>query len=174
MTNEALSKRLQRCTAPKIWRAMDPENRLKAATALWEPGFAKPEEMAGAMMAIAAARRSRVQSVQQAPKQKRAEYLSKILAPPEGVASCLLYAYHLAHKTDMMGHFLDALEIQHENGKITDEFEVPDGEKLDQGVGSLLEAFDRKDVVTYVGTLISQDLETWEGLVEVLEKRNLD
>jgi len=173
MSNREASERAVQYTAIRIWRALRPEERLKAAAAIWEPGFAKPEEVAGALAAIANARRSRIQSIREAPKAKRAGYLAGMVVLPDGVAAALLYAYHMAHKIPMMRRFLELLEIEHEEGKITSEIDPPGEEKLASCVDLLLAEFDGSEVAIYLQTLFNQDPETWAGLEAVIESRKL-
>lgn len=173
MTNRAASEGVAAYTAIRIWRALPAEERMKAATAIWEPDMAKPDEVAGALAAIASARKSRIQSIREAPKAKRASYLAGMVVLPEGVAAALLYAYHMAYKVPMMCRFLDLLGIEHEEGRITTEFEPPGEEKLAAGVDSLLAERDRKEVGIYLQTLVHQDPDTWGGLRKVIESREL-
>jgi len=173
MSSRAASEEAAKYTAIRIWRAMAPEERLKAAAAIWEPDMAKPEEVAGALAAIASARKSRVQSIRETPKARRSSYLASLVVLPDGVAAALLYAYHMAHKVPMMCRLLDLLGIEHEGGKITAEMEPPGEEKLASGVDGLLGEYDRKEVAIYLMTLLNQDPETWEGLAKVIASREL-
>jgi len=173
MTNRTAPEGLEAYTAIRIWRSMPHEERLKAAAAIWEPDMAKPEEVAAALAALASARKSRIQSIREAPKARRASWLAGMVVLPDGVASALLYSYHMAHKVPMMCRFLDLIGIQHESGRITEEFEPPTGEALASGVDSLLEERERKEVAVYLQTLVHQDPETWGTLVKVIEERQL-
>jgi hypothetical protein len=65
----------------------------------------------------------------------------------------------------MMGAFLDALGIAHQDGLIKDESPAaPEAATLDQAVATLSAAYPRTDVARYFWTLLWQDPETWSGL----------
>jgi hypothetical protein len=65
----------------------------------------------------------------------------------------------------MMGAFLDALGIEHEDGLIKDETpKAPDADTLDKAVTTLAAAYPKADVTRYFWTLLWQDPETWGGL----------
>ena len=65
----------------------------------------------------------------------------------------------------MMGAFLDALGIAHEDGLIKDESPVkPDDATLDAGVKTLAAAYPKPAVARYFWALLWQDPETWGGL----------
>jgi hypothetical protein len=81
------------------------------------------------------------------------------------VAARLLVAYHLAHQRPMMGTFLDALGIAHEEGLINDEdVEAPPEEKLAAAANAIGAAYPADDVALYLSTLTWQDPDTWGGL----------
>jgi hypothetical protein len=65
----------------------------------------------------------------------------------------------------MMGAFLDALGIEHDNGLITsEEVAAPEPEKLAEGVRALREAFAPEAVRLYLHTLVLLDGDTRAGL----------
>ena len=65
----------------------------------------------------------------------------------------------------MMGAFLDALGIAHEDGLIKDESPVkPEDAKLDEAVKTLSAAYPKANVARYFWALLWQDSETWGGL----------
>lgn len=68
----------------------------------------------------------------------------------------------------MMGAFLDALGIAHENGLIKDDGAVPDADKVAPAVAALKEKFPADDVSLYLQTLICQDPEAWGALKDLL------
>jgi hypothetical protein len=90
----------------------------------------------------------------------------------ELVAARLLIAYHLAHQRPMMGSFLDALGIAHEDGLIADEnVEPPSEEKLHAAAKTLAAAYPAEDVALYLTTLVWQDFDTWGALADTPESR---
>ena len=70
----------------------------------------------------------------------------------------------------MMGEFLDALGIAHENGLITEEnVPKPDRERLKAAVAQLASSHPPEDVALYLSTLVSQDPDTWGDLAVAAE-----
>jgi hypothetical protein len=72
--------------------------------------------------------------------------------------------YHLAAQRPMMGAFLDALGIAHENGLIQEGSVAPDQAKLGPAVTALANAYPAADVSIYLNTLLCHDPETWGAL----------
>jgi hypothetical protein len=67
----------------------------------------------------------------------------------------------------MMAAFLDLLGVAHENGLITDEnLAKPDTAKVKAAAKDLSAQFPADDVSLYMATLVSQDPETWEALID--------
>lgn len=148
----------------QLWKQLSPERRLQAAEAFWSDSNASVEH-AEAIIAIAQRIKFRPKSVIALPVEKKAKHLVAVGAVSELVAARLLVAYHLAHQRPMMGAFLDALGIAHEEGLINDEdMEAPPAERLAQAAKTLEEKFPADDVALYLSTLWWQDPETWGGL----------
>ena len=73
---------------------------------------------------------------------KRARHLAGLVQVSDLLAARLVISYHLEHQRPMMGAFLDALGIAHEDGLIKDESPVkPDEATLDAGVKTLAAAY---------------------------------
>jgi hypothetical protein len=70
----------------------------------------------------------------------------------------------------MMGAFLDALGIAHENGLIEEENVKPDEAKVAPAARAIAKTFPAEDVALYLNTLLCQDPETWKGLSDVPER----
>ena len=88
----------------------------------------------------------------------------------EMVAARLLVTYHLAHQRPMMGAFLDALGVAHEDGIIADEdMKAPPAETLAEAAKKLAAAYPASDVALYLSTLTWQDPETWGALSSLPE-----
>jgi hypothetical protein len=114
----------------------------------------------------------RTKSVVSMPRDKKARQLVALPAVSELVAARLLVAYHLERQRPMMGSFLDALGIAHENGLIEDEeMPPPEAEKLRGAATAIAGQYPREDVALYLSTLVWQDPETWGGLTESPEIR---
>jgi len=148
----------------RLWRLMPLEPRASAAAAFWRDEQAALEQ-AEAVALIARQIKFRPKSVLALPVEKKAKHLATMAQVSDVLAARLLVAYHLEHQRPMMGAFLDALGIAHEDGLIKDESpKAPDAETLDRGVAALAAAYPKADVARYFWTLLWQDPETWGGL----------
>jgi hypothetical protein len=153
----------------QLWKQLSPDRKLQAAEAFWADENAAVEQ-AEAVANIALRLKFRTKSVAALPLERKTKYLLTLPGLSELVAARLLVAYHLAHQRMMMGAFLDALGIKHENGLIEDdEMAPPTPEALKQAATTLAGAYPPEDVATYLSTLIWQDPETWGALSEAPE-----
>jgi hypothetical protein len=153
----------------QLWKRLSPERKLQAADAFWrdENGSA---EQAEAIALIAQRLKFRIKSVVSLPVEKKAKHLAAMPGISELVAARLLVAFHLATQRPMMGAFLDALGIKHENGLIEDEdMTPPSEEKLREAAQTLKASYPAEDVALYFTTLVWQDPETWGALAEAPE-----
>jgi hypothetical protein len=147
-----------------LWKAMSEAQRRQAAEAFWQDRDSLVEQ-AEVMAIIARKLNFRYKSVQALPIARRVSHLMALGNVSDGVAGRLLIAYHLSAQRPMMGAFLDALGIPHENGLIAqEETPKPDADKLAAAAASLRSAFPEADVELYFSTLMLQDPETWGGL----------
>lgn len=64
----------------------------------------------------------------------------------------------------MMGAFLDALGIAHENGLIQEDEVKPDAAKIGPAVDAIAQQFPPDQVRLYLNTLLCQDPATWSAL----------
>jgi hypothetical protein len=152
----------------QLWKQLSSERKLQAADAFWRDENAAIEQ-AEAVATIAQRIKFRPKSVLTMPVDKKARQLASLGAVSELVAARLLVAYHLAHQRPMMGAFLTALGIKHEDGLIEDEeLQAPEPEKLKAAAKTLTASYPREDVTLYLTTLTWQDPETWGGLAEAL------
>ena len=94
--------------------------RVAAAAAFWRDEQAALEQ-AEAVALIARQIKFRPKSVLALPVEKKARHLAGMAQVSDLLAARLLMAYHLEHQRPMMGAFLDALGIKHEEGLITEE-----------------------------------------------------
>lgn len=138
--------------------------RASAADAFWRDEQAGLEQ-AEAVALIARQIKFRPKSVLSLPIDRKARHLAGLAQVSDLVAARLLVAYHLTHQRPMMGAFLDALGIAHDQGLITAESpEAPTPARLDTAVRTLAAAYPAADVARYFWTLLWQDPETWGGL----------
>ena len=155
----------------QLWKQLSAERRLQAAAAFWRDEHA-PAEQAEAVMTIAQRIKFRPKSVVALPIDRRARQLANLNAVSELVAARLLVDYHLDQQRPMMGRFLDALGVKHENGLIDDEnLEAPDAERLKAAARAIAAEHPAEDVAVYLATLVWQDPETWGSLTEAPERQ---
>jgi hypothetical protein len=155
----------------QLWKQLSADRKLKAAEAFWADDNAAIEQ-AEAVTAIAQRIKFRAKSVVAMPHEKKARQLVALGSVSELVAARLLVAYHLAEQRAMMGGFLDALGIAHENGLIADdEVQPPPAEHRREAAGAIGRTYPAEDVALYLSTLIWQDPDTWGGLADVPESR---
>jgi len=148
----------------RLWRLMPLDLRVAAAGAFWADEQAALEQ-AEAVALIARQIKFRPQSIMTLPIDKRAKHLGGLVQVSDLLAARLVIAYHLEHQRPMMGAFLDALGIAHEDGLIKDESPTtPDVATLDTGVKTLAATYPKAEVARYFWALLWQDPETWGGL----------
>jgi len=153
----------------KLWKRIPQEKRLEASTAFWQDDEESVEQQAEALLAIASQYRFRPKTVRTLPLDKKVKYLATLPGLSDSVAGRVLVAYHLAHQRPMLGAFLDALGIAHDNGVLTgQDLAAPDAEKLKGAAETLRAAFPPADVDLYFQTLLVQDPETWGALADLL------
>jgi hypothetical protein len=148
----------------QLWKQLSPERKAQAVDAFWRDENAAAEQ-ADAVASIAQRLKFRPKSAMALPLEKKARYLLSMPAVSEIVAARLLVVYHLEHQRPMMGAFLDALGIKHENGLIdTDDVPKPEAATLEKAAKAIAAGYPADDVRLYFETLSMQDPETWAGL----------
>jgi hypothetical protein len=156
-------------TATRLWKTLAKEDRLLAAASFWRD---TPAELAGsALGAVVRARKLRPQVARTLSDEQRTQALAGVLEPGETVAASLLVALHLAARRPLLGAFLDALGLPHEDGVLKEEEgsqPVPDVKSLQAAAVQLKAAFAPNEVATYLNTLWLQDPERWAGLERVI------
>ena len=154
----------------QLWKTLSPERKLQAAEAFWKDDEAGLEQ-AEAIALIAQKIKFRAKSVVAMASDKKARYLASFPVVSELVAARLLVAYHLAHQRPMMGSFLDAAGIAHDNGMIADdEVKPPEAGTLRAAATAIAGQYPAPDVALYLSTLLWQDAETWGALAEAPER----
>jgi len=145
------------------------ERRVDAAGLFWDDEHSADQQME-AVAALATHMKFRPRSVITLAPEKRAKYLAQLPTVTDTIAARALVNYHLERQRPMMGAFLDLLGIAHENGLISEEnLPKPEDAKVKQAAKDLAEKYPADDVSLYLATLVSQDPETWESLVEIVE-----
>ena len=153
----------------QLWKQLSPEKKRLAADSFWRDEHANTEQ-AEAIHLIAQRIKFRVKSVVAMPVEKKSHYVLAMPAISETMAARLLVAYHLDHQRPMMGAFLDALGIAHEDGLIQDETVTPDATKMPAAVAVIAKQYPAADVAIYLNTLLVQDPATWSGLQDLPER----
>ena len=157
----------------QLWKQLDPDRKRQAADAFWRDENAANEQ-AEAIGLIAQRIKFRLKSVITMPVEKKSQYVLSMPAVSEMLAARLLVAYHLAHQRPMMGAFLDALGISHEEGIIAEEdVKPPSADALKKTASSLAASYPAGDVSLYLSTLVWQDPDTWGALAELPESQSV-
>jgi hypothetical protein len=149
-------------TAARLWKRMTFEQRQRAARAFWRDETLTADH-AQAIQQIAKHNKLRPKTVVGLDAEGKARYLANVPVADE-LATRLLVLYHLAEQPAMMGTFLDALGIAHENGLIRDSNVTPDPARLPAAVAALANSYPAADVSLYLDTLICHDPATWGAL----------
>jgi len=159
-------------TPSRLWRKMNLEQRQRVARAFWDDEEGTNDQVQAALL-IAQQKKFRPKTVIALDLARKTRHLASLITLPDAIAGRALIAYHLAEQRPMMGAFLDALGIAHENGLIQQEEGVkPEAAKVGPAAAELATKFPQSDVQLYLSTLLSQDPETWEGLRDVPELRD--
>ena len=154
-------------TSPaQLWASLDPATRVEAARALYAHDWGEAPTRREADATIMHGMRFRETAVRQLPVEKRAQYLARSVRPADSLASSLLLAFHLAHRREILGAFLDALKIPHHGGLIDEKHDVkaPSDALLAKAIAAIEKSFPRDQVDLYLATLFVLDRDTWGGL----------
>ena len=155
----------------RLWKRMTAEQRQAAAEPFWADEQSTDQQIE-AVALIASHMKFRTKSVLGLPAEKRIKYLASLPTITDSIVARALVSYHLERQRPMMSAFLDELGITHENGLIADEaVPAPPSEKLSAAAKALAGRFPIEDVRLYFSTLVSQDPETWGGLVDELQQK---
>jgi hypothetical protein len=152
-------------TATRLWKSLTPDERLRAASTLFaEP---PPELIGTAIGALVKARHLRPQAARALAPDAQARILATVLDPGESLAQGLLVGLHLAERRPLLGAFLDALKLPHEDGILKEEeaeAASPVSESDARVALGALASFPDDQVRTYLNTLWLQDPERWQAL----------
>ena len=156
-------------TPARLWKRMTPELRQQAARAFWLDEEATDDQVQ-AVLIIAQQKKFRPKFVLGLDIDRKARHLATLGSLPDAIAARVLIVYHLAEQRPMMGVFLDALGIKHEDGLIQEDEVKPDPAKLGPAAAQIAQQFPAEQVSLYLNTLLCQDPETW-GALEGLPER---
>lgn len=150
----------------KLWKKMPADRRMAAAELFWADEEST-EQQVEAVAAMATHMKFRTKSVLGLSHERKAKYLATLPTISDAVAARALVNYHLERQRPMMGAFLDRLGIAHEDGLIADEtLSKLDEAAVRSAAAHLAETYPPEDVAIYFRTLVSQDPETWESLID--------
>jgi len=155
-------------TSPlRLWKSLPRPDREEAAKAFWS----HPPEHAGAEAAreIMNLLRVRPQAFHKIPLASRVRALAGLAHPPESVADALVLALHLDSRRQLLVDFLDALGVEHQDGMIDEETEVPAPtlEAVRAAAPPLVARHSADAVRVYWNALWMQDRERWAALETV-------
>ena len=150
-------------TPSRLWKRMTLEQRQHAARAFWRDDNASDDQIQAAML-ISQQKKFRPKTVVALDEERKARHLASLASLPDTLAARALVTYHLAEQRAMMGAFLDALGIAHENGLIQEDNVKPDPAKVASAAAAIAQQYGPEDVALYLNTLLCQDPETWGGL----------
>lgn len=157
-------------TPSRLWKRMTPEQRLTAARAFWQAEQASDDQIQAALL-IAQQKKFRPKTVVALDDERKTRHLATLMNLPDALAARALVVYHLAAQRAMMGAFLDALGIAHDNGVIQEDDVMPDAAKLAPAADQIATSFPASDVALYLNTLLCQDPQTWGALREIIQAR---
>jgi hypothetical protein len=156
-------------TPSRLWKLMTAEQRLRAASALWRDDQATGDQ-AQAVQLIAKQMKLRPKTAIGFDADRKARCLAGVPDLPEEVAARMLILYHVAEQRPMMGAFLDAVGITHDNGLIEEDATTPDPAKIAAAAAVIAREYPAHDVSLYLNTLLWQDPAAWgqlDGVPEV-------
>jgi hypothetical protein len=165
-----MAETLVTTTPARLWKKMTVPHRQKAALAFWQADEAVDDQVQAALL-IAQQKKFRPKFVLALDDDRKSRHLASLPNLPEQVAGRALIAYHLDAQRPMMGAFLDALGIAHENGVIQEDDVKPDAGKLAAAVDAIEKAYPAEDVSLYLNVLLCQDPATWGGLRPIVDAK---
>jgi hypothetical protein len=155
----------QTLTPSRLWKKMTAEQRLQASRAFWQSEEAADDQVQ-AVLLISQQKKFRPKTVISLDDDRKARHLATMPSLPDSLAARALVVYHLAEQREMMGAFLDALGIEHEEGLIKDDNVSPDAGKIKPAVDAISGKYPPENVSLYLQTLVCQDPDTWKGLAD--------
>jgi hypothetical protein len=145
---------------------MSATQRLDTALAFWGAEEAADDQLQ-AVLLISQQKKFRPKTVIGFDDERKARHLASLPSLPDALAARALVIYHLERQRPMMGAFLDALGIEHENGLIKQDKVTPTPEAIASAAAALAGQYPPADVSLYLNTLLSQDPDTWGALREL-------
>ena len=149
-------------TPGRVWKLMTPEQRQRATRVFWRDETETADRREAERL-IAQHKKIRPKTVVGLDDERKARHLASVPLP-DATAGRVLTLYHLAEQRPMMGAFLDALAIPHDNGLIQADNVAPDAARVGAAATAIAKNHPAADVAIYLNTLLCQDPETWGAL----------
>lgn len=123
------------------------------------------------LKAVADARKVRTVFLQRQPRSERHVGMLDTLAKPrmEIAASTLLRTWLLKGRKQLLVDFLNALNIEHEDGVVDDLPETMDESRLKEAVDRVLETYPQEEVAVYLNAFNGINETNWPALNTMLE-----
>ena len=124
-----------------------------------------------ALAAVAEAQRVRPVFLERKPRKERHVQMIQVLSRPrmEDAAASVLREWLLKAQKPMIIDFLNALEIEHEDGLVEDFPDEVDPDKLRKAIEMLLEKYPPLHVAIYLNTVRATSDVNWGLLQDMLE-----
>ncbi len=132
-------------TPARLWKRMTADQRHRAARAFWSDEAAADDQIQ-AVLLISQQKKFRPKTVIGLDAERKARHLASLPSLPDTLAARALVIYHLAEQRPMMGAFLDALGIAHENGLIQADNVMPDQAKVVPAAAAIAKQYPAEDV----------------------------
>ena len=158
-------------TPSRLWKRMTSDQRLEAGRAFFADEQATDDQIQ-AILLISQQKKFRPKTVLALDSERKARHFASLMALSDPLAARVLVAYHLATQRPMMGAFLDALGIAHEDGLIQEDAVKPDPTKVPVAAAAIGGQFSPEHVSLYLNTLLCQDPDTWGALAEVPQRKD--
>jgi hypothetical protein len=167
--NRSLREALDAGGAFEVWRLLTEDEQRQAAAALWSNADTKSRQPLE--LALAKTLKFRPKMVRHLSAEKVAGRLVRLIKDlPEPVAFQYLFHLHMSERRELMGKFLDAVGLPHEDGvlDLEEDASAPAEDAVATAGRGLLKEHGHEALV-YLGTLWVADKEFWAGLGELLD-----
>lgn len=123
------------------------------------------------LKAIATSRKVRAVYLQRQPKEKRNQLMLQSLAKPDMnlATGNMLRGWLIKRHTPMLCDFLDALEIEHNEGMVEDLPETMEDAKVKTAVEVILEKHPKQVVAVYLHTFNIMNDTRWTAIDDLLD-----
>jgi hypothetical protein len=160
-------------SAAEIWGKLNADQQEGAALAFWsDPELSAEQETAN--QALAESLHTRPKTVKGMPIDRKSRLMLLHGKQTERVLMAMLFAFHLRFRRAMLTSFLDLLQIEHQDGFISDmdKVEKPTRESLSVAVDVLGGKFPSLDLWIYFTCLVQQDPDFWSELPNLKKDLN--